>query len=59
MDALIGHVETGLTGGGEKKKTDEEADQQDGRQGDVPPSDLTQLLAQDFHVKCPRCRRSV
>jgi hypothetical protein len=48
--ALIGHIQTRLTGGGEKKQSDEKPYYQERRQRQVPASYLAQLLTQNFHL---------
>jgi hypothetical protein len=49
VHTFVGGVEAGLSGRRQEKKADQEADEQERRQGDIPSTDFAQFLAQDFH----------
>jgi hypothetical protein len=54
---LVRRIQARLACSGEKEQSDEKTDQQQGGQNNVPPADVAQFLAQDFHVKMPAlCR---
>ncbi len=57
--AFVGSIEAALAGIGKKEQADEEAYEQNRGQRQVPASDLTKILTENFHLKCPRCRAGV